>query len=85
MKVNIAAQVLSNTVAHQLEKEYGDKVAGTVQFIRHMNHFFDCLNTRNLFEAEHKRDANREAYKDANDDRLKYLEGEFLQYAQNTL
>ena len=79
----MTSYVLSDTVAHQLEKEYGDKVAGTVQFIRHMNRFFDCLNTRNLFEAEHKRDANREAYKDANEDRLKYLEGEFLQYFED--
>ncbi|XP_046375844.2 uncharacterized protein LOC124148655 [Haliotis rufescens] len=80
MKVNLAAQVLSKTVADALEDLYGDHVAETVKFIRHMNRFFDCLNTRNLEEAKRKRNPDLEAYRTPDDPRLQYLSDEFLQY-----
>ena len=80
MKVNTAAQVLSATVAKELKDKYGDRVAGTVEFIEHMNHFFDCLNTRNLYEATNERNANIAPFTDVSDERLQYLETDFLKY-----
>jgi hypothetical protein len=41
MKVNMAAQVLSLTVANALEMLYGDNISETVNFLRVMNQFFD--------------------------------------------
>jgi hypothetical protein len=44
VKVNMAAQVLSFTVANALEMLYGDNISETVKFLRVMNRFFDCIN-----------------------------------------
>lgn len=46
MKVRLAAQVLSETVANSLEMLFDESVSETVTFIRMMNKFFDCLNVR---------------------------------------
>jgi hypothetical protein len=53
MKVRLATQVLSDTVAFALCQLRGDEIGATVKFIRKMNTFFDCLNTRNLYEGFH--------------------------------
>lgn len=58
MKVNLAAQILSDTVANALEELYDEQVSGTVNFIRNMNNFFDCMNVRSLFEGRNKRNPN---------------------------
>ncbi|CAC5368332.1 THAP9 [Mytilus coruscus] len=73
MKVNIAAQVLSSTVANALEMMYGDNVTETVNFIRIMNKLFDCLNVRNLYEGRNKRNPDLEPYTTVNDERLHWL------------
>ncbi|CAG2224811.1 THAP9 [Mytilus edulis] len=39
MKVSLAAQVLSTTVANALEMVYGDRTSATTEFIRHMDKF----------------------------------------------
>ena len=39
-KVNMAAQVLSSTVANALEMLYGDNISETVNCLRVMNRFF---------------------------------------------
>ena len=80
MKVNLAAQIMSRTVANALEEQYGERVSETVNFIRHMNRFFDCLNVRSTGEAHHTRNPDLDAYRDAEDARLDYLEHEFLGY-----
>ena len=54
MKVSLAAQVFSNRTAAELEQNYGEQVSETVSFVRHMNRFFDCCNTRNLYEGTEK-------------------------------
>ena len=43
----------------------------TEKFCRMFNRFFDCLNTRNLFEATQKRNEDLRAYRYPDDDRLK--------------
>ena len=62
MKVNLAAQVLSNSVAHGLEHLYGAEVQGTATFITQMNKLFDSLNTPSLGEHERKRNDNLKPY-----------------------
>lgn len=80
MKVNLAAQVLSDTVANALEELYGDQVVETVRFIRHMNKFFDSMNTRNINEEVCKRQSNLKEYSQLNDCRFQYLLQDFLWY-----
>ena len=46
MKVKLATQVLSQSVAIALEEAGDDDVLGTAEFCRMMNSFFDCTNVR---------------------------------------
>ena len=71
---------MSSTVANALELYYPGQTIETVKFIRHVNKFFDCLNTRNLNEGIRKRNDNLTPYTTTEDERLKYLTGEFLDY-----
>ena len=80
MKVNLAAQVMSNTVAKALELKYGNEVAATVEFISHINKWFDLMNVRSLREANRTRNLDVTPFTDVNDLRLLWLENEFLQY-----
>ena len=80
MKVSYAAQVLSSTVANAIEMLYGDETTETVMFIRHMNKFFDCLNTRSFNEAVKSRNDNVKPFSSADDPRLNYLLEDFLGY-----
>lgn len=80
MKVNLAAQVFSKTVANSLEKNYGDEVDETVKFIRHMDRFFDCLNVRNTKEHIQQRNPAAKPYTSVDDERLVYLRNDFLSY-----
>lgn len=80
MKVSLATQVLSNTVANCIEQYYGNYVSATVAFLRIMNKFFDLLNVRNLNEATSKRNNDLKVYDSHTDQRLDWLEGDFLHY-----
>ena len=80
MKVNLAAQVLSNTVANALERNFGDHMSETVKFLRLMDRFFDCCNTRSLYEAKQTLKGDLSAYTEADDARLTFLMTEFIQY-----
>ena len=42
----------------------------TERFCRYFNKFFDCLNTRSLYEGMHKRNDNLNPYTDVDDERL---------------
>ena len=79
MKVNLAAQFFSNTVVEWL-KNRGHRDQEIVQYIWHMNKFFDCLNTRNLRESAQKRNPDLREYRCPDDARLTYLTDEFLGY-----
>src|SRR6218665_1914478 len=83
MRVNLAAQVLSDTVANALDFAYGDSVRSTVHFIRIMNKWFDIVNVKNLFEGRNTRNTNLEPFTDSNDPRLLWMETEFLDYFNN--
>ena len=48
MKVKLATQVLSRSVALALQESGNNEVLGTAEFCRMMNDFFDCTNVRSL-------------------------------------
>ena len=47
MKVNLAAQTLSSSVADALEKNGFTDCEATIDFIRRIDHLFDLMNSRN--------------------------------------
>ncbi|KAK3910142.1 DNA transposase [Frankliniella fusca] len=73
MKVRYAAQVLSETVANDLEAQNWENTEETVRFIRYFNKFFDCLN--GAFKGQHFRTRNNNLaeYTDVNDPRFAWL------------
>ena len=79
MKVNLAAQVMSNTVARALEHKYPD-VEHTVNFIDMINKWFDIMNSRSLHEANRTRNPNVAPFFHAGDPRLQWLTDDFLPY-----
>lgn len=83
MRVSLAAQVLSDTVANALELMYGESVAASVKFIRMMNKWFDIVNVKNLYEGRNSRNPNLQPFTDPTDARLDWLETEFVQYLDN--
>jgi hypothetical protein len=80
MRVSLAAQVLSGTVANALEHVYGDNVRATVDFIRIMNKWFDIMNIKNIYEGRNTRNPDLLVFDDVNDCRLAWLENDFLNY-----
>lgn len=61
MKVNLAAQVLSNSVAdaltfleHDLQISTFKNASATATFCKHFNDMFDLLNSRNLYNKTNK-------------------------------
>ena len=80
MKVNLAPQVLSETVVNALQHHYGAHASETVKFIKIVNTFFDVMNTRNLYEAKQTRNPNVEPINRSDDPRLMWLENDFLNY-----
>ena len=80
MKVNLAAQVLSSTMAAVLTKFGAPEASATAKYCSMMDKFFDCLNVRSLQEHERKRKPLPAPYTDINDERFTFLENEFLGY-----
>lgn len=74
MKVNLAAQVLSETIASAIEHLLSTKTntyKETVEFIRVFNKFFDLCNVKNRVEGIHQRNKNKLPYTNIDDERLK--------------
>ena len=80
MKVKLATQVLSRSVAIALEESGKEDVTGTAQFCRMMNDFFDCTNVRSLTEHVRKRNHFIKPYVTADDERFAWLKNVFLKY-----
>ena len=86
MKVNLAAQVLSNTMALALRRFYTDGSAEeTARFCEMINRFFDCLNVRSTSEHTRKRNYFLAPYSSADDERFDWLQNTFLVYLQEWL
>lgn len=83
MKVKLATQVLSHSVAIALEEAGDDEVLGTAEFCRMMNSFFDCTNVRSRTEHIHKKNEFIKPYASLDDDRFEWLLNLFLVYLEN--
>ena len=79
MRVNLAVQVLSETVGNVLKQFGPAEAAGTSKFCLMMDKFFDCLNVRNTVEHEHKRKPFLKPYVSVDDERFTWLDN-FLDY-----
>ncbi|PIK46436.1 hypothetical protein BSL78_16683 [Apostichopus japonicus] len=78
MRVYLAAQVLSKTVANALESMGKPELSSTILFIRTINDWFDCLNVANTKQHFQGRNANLAPYKSVDDERFKVLVGEYF-------
>ena len=84
MKVSLAVQVLSNTVAQALERHYSSGEAHeTARLCKMMNDFFDCLNVRSTTEHLRKQNALLAPYRAVDDERFNWLQNIFLDYLKN--
>ena len=68
MRVNLAAQVLSASVAEVL-KEFGPPEAAETAKLCEMDAFFDCLNVRSTTEYQKKRKPFLAPYRSDDDER----------------
>ena len=80
MNVKLAAQTLSRSVANGLDMVHGETVKSTSKFITVMNRWFDVVNVKSLFEGRNERNSNLLPFTSVDDDRLKWLETDFLKY-----
>jgi hypothetical protein len=77
MRVDLAAEVLSESVAIALELEGHTESA---QFVRFFDKFFDALNVSSIHGGQQRRKEYRYPYRSGNDHRLKWLKEDFLGY-----
>jgi len=80
MRVSLAAQVMSATVANGLQMIYGPAVSSTVEFISIINKWFDIVNVKNLYESRNTRNADLSPFTCCDDPRLTWLNNDFVQY-----
>ena len=80
MKVRLAAQVLSSSVAAVLRTFYPEEKSATAEFCDKVDQFFDCLNVRSCLEHERKRKPFLKPYISVDDERFEWLKEEFLGY-----
>ena len=80
MWVNLAAQVLSQTVSTVLSEFGRPNYQGTAKFCLMMDKCFDCANVRSLAEGNNKRKPFLKPYTATDDERFEWLEKDFLPY-----
>ena len=78
MRVKLAVQVLSDSVAVALRQVMADEASETSKLCEMMNKFFDCLNVRSLTEYKTRNKPDVKPYTDVNDERLDWLQTDFL-------
>ena len=78
MRVRLAAQVLSSSMANALEARNDPELLGTAHFCRMMDKWFDCLNGRFYHQDVRTRKPELAPYKEINDWRFRWLSVEFL-------
>ncbi|XP_078495476.1 LOW QUALITY PROTEIN: uncharacterized protein LOC144750569 [Ciona intestinalis] len=79
MKVNLAAQVLSETVGLELKAKGYTQMS---DFVLKIDHWFDLLNT-GLFEYKRKLKPQLKPYTNINDERITWLTTTFPEYISN--
>ncbi|CAB4023577.1 Transposable element P transposase [Paramuricea clavata] len=80
MKVKLATQVLSTSVAIALEECGYAYVLATAKFCKMMNDFFDCTNVMSMTEYVSKRNQFVKPYTCQDDERFSWLKDVFLGY-----
>ena len=81
MKVNLAVQILSKSMAEALRKSMPlEEVSETATFCQLMNDFFDCCNVRSVDEHQRKNNTLLAPYKKCDDRRFVWLNDTFLKY-----
>eukprot|EP00731_Ephydatia_muelleri_P009106 Em0004g1444a len=83
MRVDLAAQVLSESVSQALHLTGGDEVSETAHFIGMMDRFFDALNVHNFSNGSKALKPFQLPYTSATDFRLKWLKDTFLCYLKD--
>lgn len=80
MQVDLAAQVMSETVSNALTSTKDKNLEETAKFIQMTDKFFDSLNVTALGNGKAKRKSFQSPYTNSNDFRLKWLTDEFIPY-----
>ena len=80
MKVKLATQILSRSVAISLEDSCQEEVLNTAKFCQMMNDYFDCTNVRSKTEHVRKRNEFIKPYTTCDDPRFTWLKDVFLKY-----
>jgi hypothetical protein len=80
MRVDLAVQVLSNTISKSLKLFIGAEAEETAKFADIFNKFFDCFNVSHCLAAQKSRNPFMLPYRSAEDFRLKWLQEDFLGY-----
>lgn len=83
MRVNLAAQVMSASVANLMMVDSPPECSETATYILLVNKFFDCMNCRSRREGHFKRNDNLLPYENTTDPRFDMLLNEFLPYFHN--
>ena len=82
MRVSLAAQVLSETVAIVMSNFGSPDSAGTAKFISMIDNFFDCLNVRNCKEHLEKMKPFLKPYDSVDDPRFDWLKNLLVHFDQ---
>lgn len=85
MRVSLAAQVLSSSVASVMREFSPPDTAATSELCQMMDYFFDCLNVRSPYEHERKRKPYLKPYTSVQDERFIWLQSDFLGYLRDWL
>ena len=83
MKVKLAVQVLSKSVAIALRETGKEDVTGTAVFCEMLNGFYDCANVRSLTDHVRKKNAFIKPNESGEDERLTWLKDVFLKYLES--
>ena len=80
MRVNLAAQILSETMYKVLQLYGGPMAQETAKFCFYLDRFFDCCNVRSLSEGSRSRKPFCKPYTSVDDERFIWLQNDFLGY-----
>ena len=80
MRVYLATQILSATMAAALERFGEGDCTATSVFCKMMDDFFDCMNVRALNEDQLNKKPNLARYESQTDSRFSWLENDLLGY-----
>ena len=83
MRVSLAAQILSSTVAAVVKSFGPPDATGTAKLCEMMDSYFDCLNVRSTTEHQRKRKPFLAPYRSVDDPRFLWLTNDFLGYLRD--